>query len=51
MKRLPDLDKDHPFYSDEANKLWLKRIKKAEEEEKEMIRENRRRRQHETSEE
>lgn len=43
MKKLKDLDFHHPFYSEEANKEWRKRIKIAEKEEEQLIRENRKR--------
>lgn len=42
-KPLPDLDKDHPFYSDEADKKRKAIIKFAEKEEKDLVIENRRR--------
>lgn len=42
-KSLPDLDRNHPFYSEEANKKWKKRIKIAEKEEEQLIKENRKR--------
>jgi hypothetical protein len=42
-KALPDLDKGHLFYSDEANKDWLRRQKLCEAEEKMLVVENRKR--------
>ena len=43
MKRLPDLDLNHPFYSDKGIKLWKQRIAECEKEEKELVKENRKR--------
>ncbi len=43
MKKLPDLDIDHPFYSDEADKKRKVLLKILEKEEKELVEENRRR--------
>lgn len=42
-KPLPDLDKNHPFYSKEAQLKWAKRIKECEREEEETVKENRKR--------
>lgn len=40
-KDLKDMDKDHPFYSDEAIRASKKRVKQLEEEERLMIQKNR----------
>ncbi len=42
MKKLPDLDRGNPFYSDEADKAWTIKRKRLEKEEQEMIDTNRR---------
>ena len=42
-KPLPDLDLNHPFYSDKGIKLWKQRIAECEKEEKELVKENRKR--------
>jgi hypothetical protein len=43
MRKLPDMDKDHPFYSDKAIKARQKRIKELEREERQLAFENRKR--------
>lgn len=40
-KPLPDTDKGHPFYSEEALHRWKKRIKELEQEEKELLKKRR----------
>ncbi len=40
-KSLPDLDKGHPFYSEESTAEWKIRIKRLVKEEEEMIAANR----------
>jgi len=42
-KALKYIDTDHPFYSDKADKEWVRRRKDCEKEEEEMVKENRRR--------
>ena len=42
-KPLPDLDIDHPFYSEEAALEWKRKIKELVKEEIAMVEENRRR--------
>jgi len=43
MKKLPDMDVGHPFYSKEARLKWDKRKKELEKEELDLVRENRKR--------
>ena len=42
LRALKDLDRDHTFYSEQSFKEWARRMKRMEQEEKEMIQENRR---------
>ena len=41
MKKLPDLDKGHPFYSKEALLWWKKHILELEKEERELSKKRR----------
>lgn len=43
LRALKDMDRDNDFYSEKAFKEWVKKMKRLEQEEKEMIQENRRR--------
>jgi hypothetical protein len=43
LRALKDLDRDNDFYSEKAFKEWAKKMKRLEQEEREMIADNRRR--------
>jgi hypothetical protein len=43
LRVLKDMDRDNDFYSEKAFKEWAKKMKRLEQEEREMVADNRRR--------